>query len=59
MFSPCSELVVFMYSTGKSMNNHLSYCGLVDAKLRASGKDLPVGLDLLVGNMSSSLRAIE
>ena len=32
---------------------------LVDAKIRASDKDLPVGLDLLVGNMSGSLRAIE
>ena len=30
---PCSELVVFMYWTGKSMNNHLSYCGLVDPVL--------------------------
>ena len=26
-----------------SMNNLLSYCGLVDVKIRASGKDLPVG----------------
>ena len=42
MFSPCSELVVFMYCTGKSMNNLLSYCGLVDAKILASDKDLPV-----------------
>ena len=24
------------------MNNFLSYCGLVDAKIRASDKDLPV-----------------
>jgi hypothetical protein len=24
------------------MNNVLSYCGLVDAKIRASNKDLPV-----------------
>ena len=24
------------------MNNMLSYCGLVDAKIRASDKDLPV-----------------
>ena len=24
------------------MNNLSSYCGLVDAKIRASGKDLPV-----------------
>ena len=40
MFSPCSELVVFMYWAGKSMDNLLSYCGLVDAKIRAS--NLPV-----------------
>ena len=26
----------------KSMNNLSSYCGLVDAKIRASDKDLPV-----------------
>ena len=27
---------------GNSMNNLLSYCGLIDAKIRASDKDLPV-----------------
>ena len=33
----------FHYRTGKSMNNLLSYCGLlVDARIRASNKDLPV-----------------
>ena len=31
-----------MYWTGKSMNNLLSYFGLVDARIRASNKDLPV-----------------
>ena len=35
---------VFMYRTGKSMNNLLWYCGLVDARIRASIKDLPVKL---------------
>ena len=38
----CLELVVFMYRTGKSMNNVLSYCGLVDARKSAFEKDLPV-----------------
>ena len=44
----CSELVLFMYGTCnrvyscKPMNNLLSYCGLVDARVRASNKDLPV-----------------
>ena len=39
----CSEPEVFIYLTGKSMNNFLSYCcGLIDARIRASIKDLPV-----------------
>ena len=38
----CSELAIFMYWTGNSINNLLSYCGLVDAKIRASDIDLPV-----------------
>jgi hypothetical protein len=42
MYITCSELVVFMYETGKSMNNLLSICGLVDPRIRASDKDLPV-----------------
>ena len=42
VYTTCSELAIFMYRTGKSMNNHLSYCGLVDAKISASEKDLPV-----------------
>ena len=33
----CTELV-----SGNSMNNLLSYCGLVDARISASEKDLPV-----------------
>ena len=35
------------------MNNLLSYCGLVDAKLRASDKDLPV-LSALRGRFALS-----
>ena len=31
-----------MYSTGNSMNNLSSYCGLVDARIRASDKDASV-----------------
>ena len=33
-----------MYWTGKSMNNLLSYCGLVAPRISASDKDLPVSL---------------
>ena len=42
MFSPCSELAIFMYLTRNIMNNMSSYCGLFDAKISASDKDLPV-----------------
>ena len=38
----CSELGIFTYWTCNSMNNLSSYWGLVDAKIRASDKDLPV-----------------
>jgi hypothetical protein len=31
-----------MYSTGKSMNNLLAYCGLDDARISASEKDVAV-----------------
>ena len=49
MYTSCSELVVFMYLTGKSMNNLLSYCGLVDARTSAFEKDLPVIYKIEVG----------
>ena len=42
MYTTCSELVVFMYWTHNSMNKLLSYFGLVDARISASEKDLPV-----------------
>ena len=41
MFSPCSELGIFMYWTCNSMNNLSSYYVLVDAQIRASDKNLP------------------
>ena len=39
---PRFELGIFMYWTCDSMNNLSSYCGLVDAKIRTSDKDLPL-----------------
>ena len=50
MFSPCSELGIFIYWTCNSMNNLSSYCWLVDTKIRASDKDLPV-LDQQIINL--------
>ena len=52
-FRPCtgkslSEALIFAPTIwqqivhGNSMNNLLSYCGLVDARITASEKDLPV-----------------
>ena len=38
----CSQHVVNLYFSGYSMNNLWSYCGLNDARMRASEKDLPV-----------------
>ena len=45
MYTTCTEMVVFMYWTRYSMNNLLSYCGLVDARISASEKDLLVLYD--------------
>ena len=42
VFGACSELAIFMNWTFNSMNNLLSFCGLVDARISASEKDLPV-----------------
>ena len=42
MYTTCSELGIFMNWTCNSMNNRLLYCGLVDARISASEKDLPV-----------------
>ena len=42
VYKTCSEHVVFMYWAGKLMNNLLSNCGLVDMRIIASEKDLPV-----------------
>ena len=42
IFSPCSKLGIFLYWSGNSMDNLLSYCGLVDAKISTSEEDLPV-----------------
>ena len=36
---------------GNSMNNLLLYCGLIDAKIRASDKDLPVHKKLRMINL--------
>ena len=35
---------------GITINNLLSYCGLIDAKIRASGKDLPVQREVCQAN---------
>jgi hypothetical protein len=40
----CTQHVVNLYFSWNSMNNLSSYCGLTDARMRASEKDLPVKL---------------
>ena len=39
---PRFEIGIYIYYACNSKNNLSSYCGLVDAKIRASDKDLPV-----------------
>jgi len=50
---PRFELGNFMYWTCNSMNNLSSYSGLVDARIWASDKDLPVPKNLVLHNFSS------
>ena len=38
----CTQHIVNLYFLRNSMNNILSYCGLTDARMRASEKYLPV-----------------
>ena len=38
----CTQHVLNLYFSCNSMNNLSSYCGLTDARMRASEKDLPV-----------------
>ena len=39
MFLTCSELGIFMYRTGNSVNNLSSYYGLTDLRMMTSEKD--------------------
>ena len=47
------ELGIFMYWTVNSMNNLLSYCGLVVERIRASEKDLPVHYTALADGLAN------
>ena len=38
----CTQHVVNLYFSWKSMNNLSAYCGLTDSRMRASDIDLPV-----------------
>ena len=44
----CQKLGIFMYWTCNSMYNLSSYCGLVDPRVSASDKDLPVLINLVL-----------
>ena len=52
MFSPWSELGIFMYWTCNSMNNLSSYCGLADAK-----KELLTKIYLIIVKVLANLLA--
>ena len=55
MFLTCSELGIFMYWNGNSMYNLSSYCALIDLRMSASEKDLPVTLKFIVQNILTNL----
>ena len=44
VYTTCSEVTIFMKQNRNSMNNLLSYCGFIYAKIRGSDKDLPLQL---------------
>ena len=46
VYTTCSDLGIFMHWNRNSMNNLLSYCGLVDERISAFDKDLPVPTSL-------------
>ena len=46
-------------SHGNSMNNLLSYCGLVDARISASDKDLPVQSCKAIQNIQMMLMIVK
>ena len=52
MKTTSAEHVLLMFCAcsfhGNSLNNLLSYCGLVDARISASEKDLPVTVDFFL-----------
>ena len=57
MFYPCSPHVLSLHFHVHSMNNLLSYCGLVYARISASEKDLPVkGIDKFRKNKTTIIR---
>ena len=49
MYTTCSQHVLSFWNR-YSMNNLLSYCGLVDARISASEKDLPVLINFTLLN---------
>ena len=55
---PSFELGIFIYRTCNSMNNLSSYCGLVDAKIRASDKDIQIEYEKAGDFKISELRSL-
>ena len=53
------ELIVFLYWTRNSTNNLSSYFGLIDARMGASDKDLPVLLAVQMDMFMNLLNWIE
>ena len=54
MFCPCSALTACSFH-GNFMNNLLSYCGIVDARISASEKDLPITVKFEIHSKTHNL----
>ena len=48
MYTICTELVVFLYWTCNSTNYQSSHFGLIDVRISASDKDLPVHISFVM-----------
>ena len=54
----CTQHVLNLHFSGNSMNNILPYCGLTDARMRASEKDLPANY-IFSDNISIMMRLFD
>ena len=55
----CTQHFMNLYFSVNSMNHLLSYCGLIDARMRASEKDLTVNKILVFNRFLGFMNLVE